>query len=79
MANKNLAILGFVLSLASGGLPGLIVSAIALKNMKNSGEEDGKEFAIAGLVIGIVATAATIISVLLTIIFPIVVLAMVGV
>ena len=61
MTNKNLAILGFVLALVLGGLPGLIVSAVALKKMKDSGDEDGKGFAIAGLVIGIVETALAVI------------------
>ena len=61
MTNKNLAILGFVLALVLGGLPGLIVSAVALKKMKDSGEEDGKGFAIAGLVIGIVEMAIIVI------------------
>lgn len=60
MTNKNLAILGFVLALVLGGLPGLIVSAVALKKMKDSGEEDGKGLAIAGLVIGIVEMAMVV-------------------
>ena len=60
MTNKNLAILGFVLALVLGGVPGLIVSAVALKKMKDSGDEDGKGLAIAGLIIGIVETALVI-------------------
>lgn len=63
MTNKNLAILGFVLSLVLGGLPGLIVSAVALKKMKESGDEDGKGLAIAGLVIGIVEMAIIVLIV----------------
>lgn len=63
MDNKTLAIIGFILSLVVGGLPGLIVSAIALKKFKDSGETDGKGFALAGLIIGIVVTAIAIISV----------------
>ena len=63
MTNKNLAIVGFVLALVLGGLPGLIVSAVALKKMKDAGEEDGKGFAIAGLIIGIVEMAIVIITI----------------
>lgn len=62
MTNKNLAILGFVLALVLGGVPGLIVSAVALKKMKDSGDEDGKGLAIAGLVIGIVETAIIVLT-----------------
>lgn len=61
MNNKTLAIIGFVLSLVTT-LPGLIVSAIALKKFKDSGETDGKGFAVAGLIIGIVFTAIAVIS-----------------
>ena len=63
MDNKTLAIVGFVLALVLGGLPGLIVSAVALKKMKDTGNEDGKGFAIAGLVIGIVELAIIILTV----------------
>lgn len=63
MDNKTLAIVGFVLALVLGGLPGLIVSAVALKKMKDTGNEDGKGFAIAGLVIGIVEIAIIILTV----------------
>ena len=63
MDNKTLAIIGFVLALVLGGLPGLIVSAIALKKMKDSGQEEGKGFAIAGLVIGIVELAIIVLSI----------------
>lgn len=63
MTNKNLAILGLVLAIVLGGLPGLIVSAVALKKMKEAGEEDGKGFAIAGLVIGIVELAIVVLTI----------------
>ena len=63
MDNKTLAIIGFVLALVLGGLPGLIVSAIALKNMNRSGEVDGKGFAIAGLVIGIIEIALIVLAI----------------
>lgn len=63
MNNKTLAIVGFVLALVLGGLPGLIVSAIALNNMKKTGEVDGKGFAVAGLIIGIVELALIVLSV----------------
>lgn len=62
MDNKSLAILGMVLSIVMG-IPGLIISAIALKKFKDSGETDGKGFAIAGLVIGIVCAAIYLISI----------------
>lgn len=61
MDNKSFAILGMVLSIVTG-IPGLIVSAIALKKFKDSGTEDGKGFAIAGLVIGIICAATYVIS-----------------
>ena len=63
MNNKTLAIVGLVLALVLGGLPGLIVSAVALKKMKDSGEEDGKGFAIAGLVIGIVELGIIVLTI----------------
>ena len=63
MNNKTLAIVGFVLALVLGGLPGLIVSAVALKKMKDSGEEDGKGFAVAGLVIGIVEMGILVLTI----------------
>ncbi|MDP4120724.1 MAG: DUF4190 domain-containing protein [Bacillota bacterium] len=55
--NNSLAIAGFVVSLASlafCGFPaiiGLILSIIALNQIKNTGES-GKGFAVAGIVIG---------------------------
>ena len=53
MDNKQLATLGMILSFF---LPpvGIIISAVALSKFKQSGETDGKGFAIAGLIIGIV-------------------------
>lgn len=63
MSNKNLAILGLVLSLVVGGLPGLIVSAVALNKMKNEGDTDGKGIAIAGLVVGIVEMAIIVLCI----------------
>lgn len=53
MNNKSLAILGFVLSFFIP-LAGIIISAIAMKKFKESGETDGKGFATAGLIIGII-------------------------
>lgn len=61
MDKKSLAIVGFILSLVTG-IPGLIVSAIALKKYKDSGDVDGKAFAIAGLVIGIICAAVYVIT-----------------
>ncbi|MCH5206222.1 MAG: DUF4190 domain-containing protein [Oscillospiraceae bacterium] len=56
MTNKNLAILGLVLSFLVP-LAGLIISAVALNKFKESGETDGKGLATAGLIIGIVIMA----------------------
>ncbi len=55
MDNKTMAILGMVLSIVVGPI-GIIFSAIALNKMKQTGEPnpDGKGFAIAGIIIGIV-------------------------
>lgn len=53
MDNKTLAIIGLVLSFIFP-LVGIIISAVALNKMKQSGVEDGKGLATAGLVIGIV-------------------------
>ncbi len=55
MDNKTMAILGMVLSIVVGPI-GIIFSAIALNKMKQTGDPnpDGKGFAIAGIVIGIV-------------------------
>lgn len=62
MDNKSFAILGLVLSIVTG-IPGLIVSAIALKKYKESGETDGKGFATAGLIIGIICAALYVIGI----------------
>lgn len=61
MTNKNLAILGLVLSFLVP-LAGLIISAVALNKFKESGETDGKGLATAGLIIGIVIMAFGLIS-----------------
>lgn len=61
MNNKSLAILGFVLSFFVS-IAGLIVSAVALKKFKESGETDGKGFATAGLIIGIISLVFGIIG-----------------
>ncbi len=55
MDNKTMAILGMVLSIVVGPI-GIIFSAIALNKMKQTGEPnpDGKGFAIAGIIIGII-------------------------
>lgn len=53
MENKKtniLAVVGFILSITTF-IPGLIVSIIALSQIKKTGEE-GKGFAIAGVIIG---------------------------
>ena len=59
---KTLAIVGFVLSFLIP-IAGLIVSGIALNKYKQTGETDGKGFATAGLVIGIVCMALYVLAV----------------
>lgn len=60
MNTKSMAILGLVLSFLVP-VAGIIVSAIALKQFKDSGESDGKGLAIGGLVVGIIFTVLSII------------------
>lgn len=62
MDNKQMGILGMVLSIFVGPI-GIIFSAIALSKMNQTGETDGKEFAIAGLVIGIAYIAVVILAI----------------
>lgn len=62
MDNKQMAILGMILSFIVAPA-GIIVSAIALNKLKQSGQEDGKGFAIAGIVIGGVEVLIAIISI----------------
>ncbi len=66
MDNKQLAILGMILSIVVGPI-GIIISAIALSKMNQSGQTDGKGFAIAGIVIGAVYLLITIVSVACTV------------
>ncbi len=73
MENKRtntLAIIGFILSFISG-IVGLIVSIIALAKIKKTGE-NGKELAIAGIIIGIIMTIIILLS-LISVIFSILV------
>ena len=63
MDNKSFAILSFVLSFFFP-LVGLIMSGIALNKFKQSGETDGKGFATAGLIIGIVAMVISVGSII---------------
>lgn len=62
MDNKQMAIMGLALSLVLPPI-GLIVSAIALNKLKQSGQDEGKGFGIAGIVIGGLATASVIIAI----------------
>ena len=62
MTAKNMAILGLVLSFLVSPA-GIIVSAIAMKKMKEEGNEDGKGLAVAGLVLGIIFTVVYVIIV----------------
>lgn len=66
MTNKGLAILGLVLSFFVS-LAGVIISAVALNKFKESGETDGKGIAIAGLIVGIVFMAISVLSVVCTV------------
>jgi hypothetical protein len=52
-SHQTLAIVGFVLSFLVWPV-GLIISIIALVNIGNSGNKEGKGFATAGLIIGLV-------------------------
>ncbi len=61
MTNKGLAILGLVLDFFVT-LAGLIISIVALNKFKESGETDGKGIAMAGLIVGIVLMALSLIS-----------------
>lgn len=61
MDNKTLSILGLVLSFIVP-IAGLIICAIALNKMKQSGVEEGKGLAIAGLIISIVIMVIGIIA-----------------
>ena len=61
MTNKNLAILGLVLSFLIP-LAGLIISAVALNKFKQSGDTDGKGLATAGLIIGIIMMVIAVIG-----------------
>ena len=60
MDTKTLSIIGLVVSFIIP-LAGIIVCAIALKQFKEQGITDGKGFAVAGLVIGIVFMVFSII------------------
>lgn len=66
MSNKNLAILGLVLSFLIP-LAGLIISAVALNKFKESGETDGKGLAMAGLIIGIIIMALGLLGTICTV------------
>lgn len=61
MDNKTMSILGLVLAFIVP-IAGIIISAIALNKMKQSGVEEGKGLAMAGLIIGIVIMVIGIIA-----------------
>ncbi|MCH5153140.1 MAG: DUF4190 domain-containing protein [Clostridiales bacterium] len=73
---NTLAIVGFVLSFFSAVI-GLVLSIIAYKQVKNSGER-GRELAIAGIIIGAIETAiivlyvVIIVGIYLTVLFSVV-------
>lgn len=59
---SGMAITGFILSIVGLSLPGLIVSALAVKRT-GTGELGGHGFSIAGIVIGIIGTIVWIVLV----------------
>lgn len=61
---NKMAVVGFILSFFLG-LLGLIFSIVALNQIKKTGEE-GKDFAIAGLVISIIGVVIFFIGIFLT-------------
>lgn len=61
MDNKTFAIIGLILGIFTG-LPGIIVSVLALKKFNQTGETDGKGIATAGLIIGIIVFVFAIIG-----------------
>lgn len=68
MDTKTLSIVGLVLGILFP-IAGIIVSAVALNKMKQgnctmdaSGNPDGKNLAMAGLIIGIVLTALSVVG-----------------
>lgn len=62
MDTKTLSIVGLILGILVP-IAGIIVSAIALNKMKQTGVEEGKGMAMAGLIIGIVIMAIYILMV----------------
>lgn len=60
-SNRGLAITGLILSCCCS-LPGLIISIIALCNMKRENNYDGQGFAIAGIVISIILMGLSVLS-----------------
>lgn len=61
MDNKTMSILGLVLAFIVP-LAGIIVSAIALNKMKQTGVEEGKGLAMAGLIVGIAIMVISLIA-----------------
>ena len=61
MDTKTMSIVGLVLGFLVP-IAGIIVSAIALNKMKQSGIEEGKGMAMAGLIIGIILTVIGVIG-----------------
>ncbi len=62
MDTKTLSILGLVFGILVP-LVGIIISAVALNKMKQTGVEEGKGMAMAGLIIGIILMAIYILMV----------------
>lgn len=57
--NNDMAMVGLIISIAVSGIIGIIICAIALSQIKKTGEK-GKELAIIGIVIGCLKIAFTI-------------------
>lgn len=61
---NGLAIASFILSLVGLGVVGLIMGIIALNQIKTTGEQ-GKGFAIAGIILGVLSVIAVIILIIM--------------
>ncbi len=61
MDTKTLSIVGLVLGILIP-VAGIIVSAVALNRMKQEGNLESKNIAMAGLIIGIILTALSLVG-----------------
>lgn len=65
---NGLAIASFILSLVGLGVIGLVLGIIALNQIKKTGEQ-GKGFAITGIVLGVLSVLAGIIVIIMWFVF----------